>query len=193
MRAPRAMRRRTMRGAVILAALALVVAGCGDDDGSADAGGAPAIDDSSSSDASSSGGSSDDGSGSGGGSTDGGSSGGGSSSLVIDGENIAIAWAACYLEPQELGGGGNILVTARASGTNAAGDPVVLDFTRYDADSMFHGDDITIEVGEMADATTYSALLDEGAIAVSGGAVSGQDITADDAGTEVVVSFELAC
>lgn len=175
--------RRRAQLAAITIVLAALLAGCGGGDDGADARGAPSVDDGSgdAADASRSG--------SGGGR--------GASSLVVDGETISVGGALCHLEPEEAagGGGGMILATAQNTGTDAAGDLVSIDFTRYDADSMFHGDDVTLNVGEVGDPKTYTAHLDEGAIPVSNGVVSGQDITMRDAeaDVEVVVSFEMVC
>ncbi|NLV56203.1 MAG: hypothetical protein GXY13_11385 [Acidimicrobiales bacterium] len=179
---------RDVRGAgrLVLVATALLwsgfVVGCGGDDGGsgADAAGVPAED-------------AGDG-GDGGGGTVGG--GGGGASLTVDGEAIDVGSPLCYLEPQDsAGGGGQILATAQVSGTNADGVRVALDFTRFDADSTFHGDDITLDVGELGDSVGFAASLDEGTIEVADGVVSGDDITLTEPGSgdSVVVSFDLDC
>lgn len=171
-----------MRTAAVAMALALTItAGCSGDNGGPDQTSSPGGDGTSSTAAG------DNGQGSAGGRS--------ATSLVIDGENIDMNRAACHLEPQEVSGGdGMILVTAQSRGTNAAGDEVHIDFTRWDSDSMFHGDDITVDIGELGESTTYSAMFDEGSIAVVDGVVSGQDITMSNLEMgDIVVSFELGC
>lgn len=138
-----------------------------------------------------------------GGSGSGGSGGGGQNSLVIDGENVPIGNGLCHLEPQELLGGGDngmILAAVMASGTNSAGDRVEFDFTRYDADTVFHGDDLNIEIGPLTDPIEYRIQLDEGTIPIVDGVLSAADLTLeastlDDLGpaNSIVASFEIHC
>ncbi len=121
--------------------------------------------------------------------------GGGTSTLVIDGVTYETDGGRCHLEPQDAaGGGGQILATAMATFENDEGDQMLLDFTRYDADSMFHGDDISLAIGDFADASTYGTSLDEGTVSVEGSVVSAADVelTIFEA-DPITISFDIAC
>ena len=122
------------------------------------------------------------------GSTDGdasasGSSGGGGSRLFLDGEEIVLGPGRCYLQEQPAAaGGGSILATAQAQGTNAAGDDVRIDFTRYSADSQFAGDDVNIDVGPLGASEGHGGSAPEGAVTVEGNVVS-SDLVPDRRGS----------
>lgn len=165
------------------AAALLLLGACGDD---GDAGSGDPTD------------SEDTGTGDGGGggeSTGGGGT--GSGTLVIDGETIELS-ARCFLESQpSAGGGGNILFNAQGEGTNAAGEDVLLDVSRYDEESQFAGDDISIDIGDVfsGEAVSIGGLTDAGAITVDGSTLSAEDqplLNTDDGSTSTV-SFELNC
>jgi hypothetical protein len=184
-----------------LAVLVLLVgAACGDDDG--DDTGAPATaadqgvsdpgdDDSGDDD------SGDDDSGDAAGDAPTGGGGGGGGSLVFGDETITLDRALCYLQEQPVAGSeGTIELTAQGHGTNAAGDPVVVDFTRFGEDSLFTGDDITIDIGDPRsdDFMGYYARLDIGDVSVDGNVLSASDVPfAGDDGTQVVGSFRIEC
>lgn len=127
------------------------------------------------------------------------SSGSGSGSVTLDGEAITLTMVRCFLEPQDsAGGGGQILFTGQGTGTNGAGDAVLIDVSRYDEASMFEGDSISMTVGDPTspDSTTYDVSGEQNAIVVDGSTLSGEGITLDDpegAGTGPTVSFELNC
>jgi len=163
---------------ILFTGLALIAGACGGDD------------DSTSPESSSSAGTSDAGSESSG-SSSGGSGGGGT--LIVDGETIALDSARCFLEEQDaVAGGGKIVFVVQAYGSNAAGDPLVLDVSRYDEDSMFTGDEIIIDFGDPAsdDAVSWTASTELGTIAVDGSSVSAEAVTLVD--TDAMVNIELS-
>ena len=86
---------------------------------------------------------------------------------------------------------------AQAFGTNAAGDEVVLDISRYDEDSQFHGDDIIVDIGDpFSDgAVSLSAFGEVGTVAVDGSRLSadGLSFLNFDDNSEVAGSFEVNC
>jgi hypothetical protein len=127
----------------------------------------------------------------------GGGGGGGGGELVFGDETVEFDRALCYLQEQPVAGSdGTILLTAQGHGTTAAGEPVVVDFTRYDEESMFTGDDISVDFGDPFgdDFEGYMAGLDLGAVAQDGDVLSADDVSfMGDDGTEVVGSFRIEC
>jgi hypothetical protein len=124
--------------------------------------------------------------------------GGGGGVLTLGSETIELDRARCFLEEQPAaGGGGSIELTGQGMGTNAAGDEVVVDFTRYSDDSMFAGDDVTIDVGDPRsdDFRSFGASLDTGTVSLDGNVLSASDIpfTDWDDGSEMVGSFRIEC
>lgn len=118
--------------------------------------------------------------------------GGGEGSLTLAGEEITLGPGRCFLEEQpSAGGGGTIELTGQASGTNAAGDEVVIDFTRYSDDSDFAGDDVSITIGDpfSEDATTLYGDADSGAVSLDGSVLSASDFPVEGDS----ISFEIAC
>lgn len=122
---------------------------------------------------------------------------GGAGFLLLGDEEIALGPGRCFLQPQEdVGGGGTIELTGQAAGTNAAGDEVVIDFTRFGEDSDFAGDDVNITIGDPfsddAESTFGSAPI--GTVSLDGNVLSGTDFPArDEAGDELSISFEISC
>jgi len=197
---------RTRLWLAVFAVLALVAAGCGGDDaGDGDAGGdttvardagtggttAPedgGVDDQSV-------GEEDDPSADGG---DGSDAGGFAGSIVIGDETIMLDAALCFLEEQDAAaGGGKILFTAQASGTNAAGEEITIDVSRFDEDSQFTGDKVSLVIGDpfSADAVSWDADGEIGAVEVDGSVVRSADLTfvnSDDL-SELPGSFEIRC
>lgn len=115
---------------------------------------------------------------------------GGDSTVTLGDEVIALdGGPGCYTEPQDTAGGGQILVTAQLSGTTAAGEPVLIDFTRYDEESMFTGDDVSLAIGTLDSSTgdysvgDYSVKLELGA--AGDGVLQATDFTweSDELGT----------
>ena len=130
------------------------------------------------------------------GTTDTPGSGGGDGSVTLDGETTDFDLVQCFLQEQpSAGGGGKILLTGQGKGTNADGDEVILDFTRYDEDSLFEGDDISVDIGDPADPDVQlGAVFDTGTITRTGSTLSASNLELlETFGSPVVVSFELKC
>lgn len=164
--------------------------GDGADDADADTGG----DDDGGDDAADAGG--DDAADAGGDAGDAGGGGGGE--LVFDGETITFDRPLCFLQEQDAAaGGGKILLNAQAQGTTAAGEEIELYFARWDEDSQFHGDDVTIGVGDFTDGSyvELSGGGEVGLVNLEGSTLSASDLTFDnfEAGTQHTASFELNC
>jgi hypothetical protein len=182
-----------MQSMVAVAAVStLFIAACGGDDSSADAGDTPAAaDDGSAGDGDASDGGDDAPSGGGGGA--------GGGSLVLGDETITFDSARCFLEEQDAAaGGGKILFVAQAFGTNAAGDELVLDVSRYDEDSQFAGDDIIVDIGDPFSDTAVSLNASEpiGTVSVDGSTLSASGLTfidVDDFEQQLSGSFEVNC
>ena len=117
-------------------------------------------------------------------------------SLTVDGEDIELNPGRCLLEEQPSAGGGGVLeATAQGTGTNRAGDQVVVDFTRYSADSQFAGDDVSVTIGDPFDgATELGGTADSGTVAIDGFEVSATDFeVSDESGTTQAISFTINC
>jgi hypothetical protein len=125
-----------------------------------------------------------------------GSSSSGSGTLVLPDETIELTSSQCYLKKQTAAGQ-DIDLTAQARGTNAAGDAVNLDFTRYANSSSFAGDDITVLIGQpgASNATDLSGRLDRGTVDRSGDTFSINDtqLRNESSGDSVTISFEIQC
>lgn len=123
------------------------------------------------------------------------SSGSGAGTLTLGTETITFESSRCFLEEQTAAGQ-KILWTAQASGTNAAGDDVVVDVSRYDASSDFAGDDLSIDIGDPRSAAfvEWSGRYAAGVIFLSGKTVSasGIEVDNDDLATQTA-SFEINC
>jgi hypothetical protein len=161
----------------------IVAAACGDDsDSSSDGGG----------DDTSSDGASDDG---GSGEVSGGDA-VGSSTLTFDGEEIALDNSlGCYAEEQEVAGS-IITLTAQASGTNAAGEDVLVDFTRFaPGGTVGESDDILIDIGPLGATTTYQAALPFESVPVNSGVLTVAEtaFSSFDDGSEVTASVAIVC
>jgi hypothetical protein len=123
---------------------------------------------------------------------------GNSGHLVLGEETIVFDSARCYLQEQDAAaGGGKILFTAQAFGTNAAGDPITVDVSRYDQDSQFTGDDVIVDIGDplSGDAVSLRSSSDVGTITVDGSTLraDGLTLTNLDDFTEQSGSFEINC
>jgi hypothetical protein len=121
--------------------------------------------------------------------------GGGAGLLVLDGEEITLGPGRCFLEEQEAAaGGGSIELTGQAAGTNAAGDPVTVDFTRYGEGSQFAGDDLSVTVGELGQHTSATGSLDAGAVSLEDDVLRGDGFSLmGDDGAQMSASFEIHC
>ncbi len=178
--------------------LVLVAAGCGDSDDSADETEseaaspdttAAASDDSVADE-------SDSTAPAGGGDDSGGGGNGGT--LVLGEETVSFDSARCFLEEQDAAaGGGKILFVAQAFGTNANGDPISIDVSRYDEDSQFTGDDIIVDIGDpfSDDAVSMAANGDIGTVVVDGSQLTASGLTFVDFDdmSEQAGSFEINC
>lgn len=185
------MRTRIGRTIATAAAVALLVAGCGDDGGD-DAAPSEEPTQESDSDATDDGatGAADPG--------DSGGSGGGRGTVVLDGEAIELATVRCFLESQPAAaGGGNILFVVQGEGANADGEPVMVDISRYDDESMFAADVVDLYIGDVTtgEAIEISASVPTGTVTLEGSNVRADDLAAEDfeALTEHTVSVEIDC
>ena len=119
----------------------------------------------------------------------------GASSLTLDGEEIALDSRGCYAETQEVAGS-IITLSSQASGTNAAGESVIVDFTRYaPGGTVGETDDVTIDIGAIGESTSYLATLPFESVQIVDGALSIDDtpFRSFEGGDDVVVSIKLAC
>lgn len=170
------------RSVAALALLAVALTACGGDDDASD--GAPS--DAQNDEAGEEDATAQAGSGSGGG------------TLTIGDETITLDRARCFLEEQDAAaGGGKILFVAQGFGTNAAGEDVTLDVSRYDEDSDFAGDDILVDIGDVlaGESVGLSAGGVIGTVTVDGSTLSADGLTFtnfDDA-TDQPGSFEINC
>lgn len=125
-------------------------------------------------------------------------SGGGTGTVVLDGEVIEMTEIRCHLETQPAAaGGGNIEFVVQGSGTNAAGEPVMIDISRYDEDSSFAGDDVQIYVGDIMtdEARELHSKTPVGTVTLAGSTATVDDLAVQDLGafTEHAVSIDITC
>ncbi len=189
---------KTRTFAALVAACALAITGCGDDDDTStdDAAGIEETADDTAGESSDDDGAGDDGATDEGGDEQAPTGGGGGGTLVFDGEEIALDGARCFLEEQEAAaGGGSIEFVAQGSGTNAAGEEVALDVSRYSEESQFAGDDVTIDIGPLMESVGYSGKEPAGTVTVDGNVVSaeGFPVLSSEDMSEVTVSFTINC
>jgi len=179
---------------VPIAIVALIAAACGDDSGSSTQSTPAASESQTGGDTPASG---DDTPAPSGDDTPASSSTGGT--FTLGDETITLDSARCYLQEQDAFGGGKILANAQGFGTNAAGEEVMLDFTRYDEDADFTGDDILVNVGDFmsGDSVEYHVTLDLGSVSIDGRSVSADGFTLTsfdmDPPGELESSFALSC
>lgn len=167
----------------------------GSDDATAGDGVADAIDDTSDAPTSDAGSADDDADGDAGGAGDDSAD----TTLVFDGEAMIMMGSMCYLQEQDAAvGGGKILFVGQGRGTTADGtQPVLLDVSRYDEDSMFAGDSVSVVIGNPAgdDVRSFSSISETGIVAVDDSGMSAQDVVllSDDDGSEVTATFTIDC
>lgn len=116
--------------------------------------------------------------------------------LVLGDETIVLDSARCFLEEQDAAaGGGKILFVGQGFGTNAAGDSVLVDVSRFDEDSQFTGDDIIVDIGEIGTGVSWQITADLGTVQLDGRTMSasGLDFVNWDDGAELRGSFDFAC
>ena len=122
--------------------------------------------------------------------------GGNGGTLVLGDETITLDSARCFLEEQDAaGGGGKILFVGQAFGTNAAGEELILDVSRFDEDSQFTGDDIIVDIGDWETGSSWQAAADLGTVQLSGNTMSADGLTFTnwDDMSEMAGSFEINC
>jgi len=122
----------------------------------------------------------------------------GGGQLILGDETITLDSAFCHFEPQPAAaGGGQILFVAQASGTNAAGEEVLIDVSRFDQDSQFHGDSIVVDIGDIfaGESISWSGDSPIDTVAIDGSSVSATNIGFSnlDEFTETTGSFEINC
>lgn len=177
---------RMMKMFGVLTLFVLIAAGCGDDDGGSDT---SDVSDGSAGD--DEGGDAEEGG-------DDGSSGGGGGTLVLGDETIVLDSARCFLAEQDAAaGGGKILFTGQGFGTNAAGEDLVVDVSRYDEESQFTGDDILVDIGDpfSDDFVSFNASGEIGMVNLDGSTMSTGEIVFlnPDDGSETAGSLQLDC
>jgi len=128
----------------------------------------------------------------------GGGGGGGEGTLTVGGVEITLGPGRCLLREQPAAAGGGVIeLTGQASGTNAAGDPVVVDFTRFSEDSDFAGDDVSLTIGDpfSDDSTMYLGSEPIGTVSLDGTVLSATDylVRSGDGSSELVISFAISC
>lgn len=118
---------------------------------------------------------------------------GGAGTLTLGDETIALGSARCYLQSQTAAGQ-EILWNGQASGTNAAGEDVRIDVSRYDESSQFAGDDVSIDIGELGNTASWTGRYDIGTVDLSGKTISASGIEMKNEQFESAqVSFEINC
>lgn len=136
----------------------------------------------------------------GGGSTGGndGAPAGDAGTVVLGDETIIFDSARCDMQEQAAPeGGGKILFSIQAYGSNANGDEIRVEVSRYDEDSQFVGDKIELVIGDpfSADAVKWNADDVIDTVALDGQTVSANNLTFTngDDGTTVAGSFGVHC
>ena len=125
------------------------------------------------------------------------SGGGNGGELVLGDETITFDSARCFLQEQDAAaGGGKILFVVQAFGTNAAGEQIAIDVSRYDEDSQFTGDDIIVDIGDPGseDTVSLSASGAEGLIEFGDASAAADGVEVSEFGADpVTLSFALSC
>ena len=123
--------------------------------------------------------------------------GGSAGTLTLGDETIAFDSARCFLEEQEAAaGGGTIEFVGQAFGTNAAGENVSIDVSRFSGESMFAGDDVSVVIGDprAGGARSLGSSSPTGTVSLDGSVLSASSITfRDDQAAEVTASFVINC
>lgn len=123
---------------------------------------------------------------------------GGGGTMVLDDQTIVLDSSRCYLEEQDsAAGGGKILFVVQATGTDANGDDVLIDISRYDEDSMFAGDAISVVFGDpfAGGDSSWDASAESGTVTLDGTNASADALTfvnMDDL-SEAAGSFDIDC
>ncbi len=123
---------------------------------------------------------------------------GGDGRLVLGDETIEFDEILCMLEPQDAAaGGGQILFVGQGMGVDAAGQDVLLDVSRYDQDSEFEGDVVSVEIGDLmaGDNVSLESRSPVGTVTVEGSTIRLDQMTLENVedGSQQAASFELTC
>jgi len=125
--------------------------------------------------------------------------GGGSAAgiLLLGDEEIAVGRLLCFFEEQPRAGLGGVYThTAQAQGTNASGQPVLLDLSRARSEDGTVGDDILVDIGAPGseEAVGLQATGPEGLVQFGEASASAADVAMTDFGDEsATLSFDLSC
>lgn len=122
----------------------------------------------------------------------------GDGTVVLDGEVIDLTEIRCHLESQPAaGGGGNIEFVVQGAGVTPAGEPFMIDVSRYDEDSMFEGDAVQLYVGDITsdEAREFHSTAASGTVSLVGSTATVDDLVVEDVGvlSEHIVSFDITC
>ncbi len=118
--------------------------------------------------------------------------------MLLGDETITFDSSLCYLQEQDAAaGGGKILFVVQATGVNAAGDQVMIDVSRYDEDSMFSGDSVSVVVGDpfAGGDTSWAADGETGMVTLDGSNARADQlgfVNMDDM-SEAPGSFDINC
>jgi hypothetical protein len=114
-------------------------------------------------------------------------------SLLLGGEEVAMEGLLCYFQEQPRAGLGGVFThTAQAEGTNASGEPVLLDTTRAVADDGTVEFDLTVGVGDFRDGN-YVEYFGSGDPVFGDNSVSASMDVDDFESGPVALSFDLQC
>jgi hypothetical protein len=176
--------------AVVMAA-GLLIAGCGSDDDGGSAAGSVSNADPSGDSSGGVDGDSDDSSDGGG---DAPATGGGGGTINLGGEEIAIERLLCFFQEQPRAGLGGVFThTAQGEGVNAAGEGVLLDFTRAVAEDGTIEFDLTVTVGDFLSGDSVE-LRDTGDEITFGDNSASVNTEVTDFDNEpLALSFDLPC
>ena len=123
----------------------------------------------------------------------------GAGSMTFGDEVIALTGALCFFEEQTRAGLGGVYThTAQGSGTNAAGDDVILDVSRARDEDGTEGDDVLVDIGELGSDEAKSfgaagpAMVTFGDASATADEIALRDSDAFDQ-DPVSLSFELNC
>jgi hypothetical protein len=117
--------------------------------------------------------------------------------VTLDGEAISLTRMLCFFEEQPRAGLGGVFThTAQGQGTDAAGEPVILDMSRARAEDGTVEDDVIVDIGDFTaeDAISLRASGPEGLVTFGEGSVSGDGIEVSDFGEDArVLTFDVPC
>lgn len=119
------------------------------------------------------------------------------STMTLDGEVIALDRMLCFFEEQPRAGLGGVFThTAQGEGTDAAGEPVLLDMTRARAEDGTVGDEILVDIGDFRedDAISLRANGPEGLIEFGDRTASASEVQMTDFQADPrTLSFDVSC